>query len=315
MARRMLARNPDVVAVCHNDAIAGDVYVNHGIVLAAMQARGRPLLRMLRNPLHVFTWARDSARFTWGRTARWSTSPTPRTVLLRRTYHRLRRPTTVIGNGVDTGRLRPPTDAERDAARAAYGFGPDDARRDLRRPRVRPEGPARADRRLGGRTGADAPPRRRRDHRHGPRSTPSRRGGASRRSASTSRAVSPTRLRPSGRLTSSPCPARTSRSGWSCSRRLAYGLPVLATPVGVVPDVVQDGVNGYVVTGHGADPRRPQAVRRRARVTECPRPPGRRAEEHDWARVADRYVELLERLGARFGSSANRARTASVRVT
>ena len=65
LARRRLARQPPgTVSVCHNDAVAGDVYVNHGIVLAAMKARGHRGLRMLRNPLHLFTWLRDTARYT-----------------------------------------------------------------------------------------------------------------------------------------------------------------------------------------------------------------------------------------------------------
>ena len=46
--------------------------------------------------------------------------------LLRATYPRVTPATVVIGNGVDTRRLRPPTDAERAAARGTYGFGPDD---------------------------------------------------------------------------------------------------------------------------------------------------------------------------------------------
>ena len=63
VARRILRGLPDAVAICHNDALAGAVYVNHGIVLAAMRARGHATLRMARNPLHLFTLARDTVRF------------------------------------------------------------------------------------------------------------------------------------------------------------------------------------------------------------------------------------------------------------
>ena len=62
-ARRHLARQPDAVSVCHNDALAGDVYVNHGILEEAMRARGHYVLRMVRNPLHVVTWVRDRWRY------------------------------------------------------------------------------------------------------------------------------------------------------------------------------------------------------------------------------------------------------------
>jgi UDP-glucose:(heptosyl)LPS alpha-1,3-glucosyltransferase len=61
--RTACGRLPDAVAICHNDALAGEVYVNHGIVLAAMRARGARDPRMARNPLHLFTLARDTVRF------------------------------------------------------------------------------------------------------------------------------------------------------------------------------------------------------------------------------------------------------------
>ncbi|WP_258934089.1 hypothetical protein [Nesterenkonia pannonica] len=68
LAGRELARQPEgTVSICHNDALAGDYYVNHGITAEAMRARGGAALRMLRNPLHLFVWARDAARFA-GRT-------------------------------------------------------------------------------------------------------------------------------------------------------------------------------------------------------------------------------------------------------
>lgn len=51
LARRAAKRQaPGTVVICHNDALAGDVYVNHGIVLQAMRNRGGAFARVLRNP-------------------------------------------------------------------------------------------------------------------------------------------------------------------------------------------------------------------------------------------------------------------------
>ena len=58
-ARRFLAERPDAVSICHNNAMVGDIYVNHGVVGAAMRARGNGVWRMVRNPTHIFTFLRD----------------------------------------------------------------------------------------------------------------------------------------------------------------------------------------------------------------------------------------------------------------
>src|SRR5699024_5116515 len=53
VARRRIAEMPpDAVSICHNDALAGDIYVNHGVLQTSLAARGHRRLRMLRNPLH-----------------------------------------------------------------------------------------------------------------------------------------------------------------------------------------------------------------------------------------------------------------------
>ena len=44
-ARRFLQGHPGAVSICHNDALLGDVYVNHGLVQAAMRSRGHYALR------------------------------------------------------------------------------------------------------------------------------------------------------------------------------------------------------------------------------------------------------------------------------
>ena len=86
---------------------------------------------------------------------------------------------------------------------------------------------------------------------------------------------------------------------------LAFGLPVVVTDVGIAPEVVADGVNGFVV--------RADAREIRDRVVELAGMPRDRlgsaaratAEEHGWDRIARRYLTLLEGLGARFDLPAD----------
>ncbi len=119
LARRYLARRPGAVSVCHNDVLAGDVYVNHGNIRVAMRARGHYVARMLRNPVHLFTAARDALRYR-SRVHRVVVNLTHgEEEALRATYPALRPRTVVIGNGVDTARIRPATPAARASARSA----------------------------------------------------------------------------------------------------------------------------------------------------------------------------------------------------
>ena len=68
-AKRFLAERPGALSICHNDVLAGDVYVNHGLLQVAMKARGHFVWRMVRNPVHLFTSLRDRIRYR-GRTHR-----------------------------------------------------------------------------------------------------------------------------------------------------------------------------------------------------------------------------------------------------
>jgi len=121
-ARRFLAQRPDAVSICHNDVLAGDVYVNHGLLQAAMRARGNYAWRMVRNPVHLFTAIRDRIRYR-SRTHRAIVALTSAEAeLLVETYGRVRAPIHVIPNGVDVERFRPPDAAERSQARSALGI-------------------------------------------------------------------------------------------------------------------------------------------------------------------------------------------------
>ena len=304
VARRILRGLPDAVAICHNDALAGAVYVNHGIVLAAMRARGHATLRMARNPLHLFTLARDTVRFRT-RTHRVVVNLTvEEDELLRATYPKVAPATVVIGNGVDTRRLRPPSDAERSAARGTYGFGPDDVvvlfvghEFDRKGLPVLVDAVAQAPDRVrllvagGTQDLVDGA----RDH--------ARTAGCVDRVHFAGRLADPTPAFHAADVFA--LPSAYESFGLVVLEALAFGLPVVVTDVGVVPEVVDDGVNGFVVT---ADP-----LEIRDRVVELAGMPRDRlrsaaratAEEHGWDRIARRYLTLLEGLGARFDLSAD----------
>ncbi|WP_404392320.1 glycosyltransferase family 4 protein [Humibacillus xanthopallidus] len=292
-ARAHLRAHPEQVSVCHNDVVAGDVYVNHGIVQAAMRARGHYRLRMLRNPLHLFTTTRDRWRYSRPGTHRVVVNlVSAEESLLRQSYPRLAIPTVVIGNGVDIERFRPPTSDERGAARAAIGRSADDrvvlfignefGRKGL--PLL-----------IAAMAGLDA-----RTHLHVVGGTPDLIVQAS---SSTAAAAVEGRVHLEGPhpdprpwLSAADVlvmPSAYESFGLVVLEALASGVPVVATPTGCVRDLVVDGINGAVVDPTpGALVRGLNAVlagdrsalARAARAT---------AEEHSWARVAQRYLDLL----------------------
>lgn len=127
-ARRAIRKLPeDSITICHNDALVGDVYVNHGVLTSAMRARGNFVWRMVRNPLHLFTAARDMYRYRTGvHPVVVSLSEADRRTLVGG-YGLADERAVVIPNGVHLDRFFPADDGERDASRAAWGI-PADAR-------------------------------------------------------------------------------------------------------------------------------------------------------------------------------------------
>jgi glycosyltransferase involved in cell wall biosynthesis len=295
-ARRFLAERPDAIAICHNDAMAGDIYVNHGLLQVAMRARGHYAWRMVRNPLHLFTALRDRIRYR-GRTHRAIVALTEdEAKLLVRTFGRVRAPIRVIPNGVDLERFRPADDEERSAERARLGLPRDRAvavfighefeRKGLPAAiaalRLAPDVLLLV---VGG--------------------TPDQIRHATAEAGQLGvsdrvRFVGP-QPDPVPYLRAADVfvlPSAYESYGLVVMEALACGLPVITTPVGVAASAVVDGVNGYLEAPD------PEAIGRRlARFSTEDLAPWRTraresAEGHSWAAAADRYLALVDELRA-----------------
>lgn len=296
LAHRALRARTDVVSVCHNDALVGDVYVNHGNVHAAMQARGARWWRTIRNPLHVFTGLRDASRYGSKRTHRAVVNLIVRDESdLERIYPRVTPLSTVIGNGVDTDRFAPPTAPQRTASRAALGLDPGDLAILFVGHEYDRKGLPLLLTAL-----RESPP-----HWHlivvG--GTPDMVQGLRNSTDGTQLA---TRLHCAGRVPDPrpylhasdvfAFPSAYEAFSLAVLEALASGLPVIATPTGGVPDVVQDDTNGLVVNPtvdslrsalHRVDSIDRTSMRLAARAT---------ALEHTWKSVAAQYLRLFDRV-------------------
>lgn len=290
--RRWKSRDDATIVICHNDVLFGDVYVNHGILYAAMKARGHSVARMARNPLHLFTWARDALRYAGRRHSVVVNLTQAEDKLLRHTYPRVAPRTVVIGNGVDIDRYQP-FKGDRDELRRSLGL-PVDAR-------------------FGVFVG----------HEYGRKGLPQSVealldlpddvhlivvGGTEDMIADATRHVVALGL--AGRVhfvgrQSDPRPWMRAADvfvfpslyesyGLVVLEALAMGLPVVATATGAVPELVTDGVTGRIVTPT------PDSIAEgiSAILSDDPVAMGasarRTAEEHSWAAVARRYLQLFE---------------------
>ncbi|GAA1762429.1 glycosyltransferase family 4 protein [Agromyces humatus] len=291
-ARRFLAERPDAIAITHNDVMAGDIYVNHGLLQAAMRARGDYAWRMVRNPVHLFTAVRDRIRYR-GRTHRAVVALTTNEAeLLRSTYGRVRAPIHVIPNGVDIERFRPPDAAERVQARAELGVDDDRTIAVFIGHEFERKGLPIAIQSLG--------------------TAPEvlllviggspdmiRRAQAQARTAGVSERVHfvGTHRDPIPFLWASDVlvlPSAYEANALVVLEALACGLPVVSTRVGFAPDILIDGENGFLVersakaVGARLDELSSQPLdgwRVRARQT---------AEQYAWPQIARRYLELIE---------------------
>jgi glycosyltransferase involved in cell wall biosynthesis len=291
-ARRFIAARPQCVSVCHGAPLVGDVYVNHGVISEAMRSRGHGLLRMLRNPTHPFTYIRDLIRYRSSiHRVVVALSPSE-AVALRRAYGRINPPIEVIPNGVDADVFRPPSADERRSARAAFALD-DEARVALF---------------IGhefGRKGLDFAIE---ALVHAPSVLLLVAGGET--PEAITRAVTlAERLGVAERvLLMGPrtdlqlflaaadmlvLPSSYEAYQLVVLEALASGLPVISTRVGCAPEVIEDGVNGFLVRQD------PEEIGRRMEELAS-RDPGsfadvaqRIADTHDWRSVASKYVALL----------------------
>ena len=301
LVRRLLRRRPDLVAVCHNDALAGDVYVNHGNLVAAMRSRGRFWLRMARNPLHLFTAVRDRRRYGPAGPHRLVVNLTSaEDTLLRSTYPALATPTSVIGNGVDLDHFRAPDAAARRHARADMGLaeetcallfiGHEHDRKGLSQ-------------------SLDALALLPADHHlfvvGGTSDMVDAAGAAARRLGVLDR-VTFTGPQPDPRpwLRAADVfllPSAYESYGLVLLEALASGVPVVSTPTGCAPDVVRDGCNGVLVDRTGSAIAAGVTRLRgtdRATLSHAARAS---AEEHGWGAVAERYLAAIDGLATTAG--------------
>jgi glycosyltransferase involved in cell wall biosynthesis len=298
-ARRFLADRPDAITITHNNVLIGDVYVNHGILLASMRARGRSFWGIYRNPFHDFIYLRDRIRYR-GRTHRAVVCLSESEAAdLRATYGPIRPRVEVIPNGVDLDRFRPPTADERLAARTELKLGTEERVAVFVGHEFSRKGLSFA---IGGLP-------------HAPSVLLLVLGGnddiiAQAHAEAKELGVGDRVLFLGPRRSLVPLlhaadffvlPSAYEANALVVLEALAAGLPVIATPVGFAPEVVVDGVNGFLVERDG----RAVGERMQQLATiedEAFAEWGRRAREsverYGWRGIAERYLELAEDLVA-----------------
>lgn len=289
-ARAYLATRPRAVSICHSEVLAGDVFVDHGSMLLALRAAGRPWWRIFMNPIQPLSYLLERRRFR-GRIHDTIVTLTGRGAAdLVALYGKVAPSIVTIPNGVDLDRFRPANATVRDRLRAAYGLGDDDRvalfiGHDLPRKGIKhaiaalvhaPEvlllvvggvtPTIDAAKELAERLGVAA-----RTLFVGPRDD-----------VDQFFAVADMFVFPSGYET----------FGLVLLEALACGVPVVATRVGCAPDVVVDGVNGFLVE---QDP--VQIGARLQELAEANLTPWRTAtrssvEGLTWRHAAQQYLDL-----------------------
>ncbi|QGF23894.1 glycosyltransferase family 4 protein [Raineyella fluvialis] len=289
-AKRYLAERPGAVSICHNDLLVGDIYVNHGLVVAAMRARGHALWRMLRNPTHPFTFFRDLYRYHSRAHRVVVALSNSEVTTLKETFGGIRPRVVVIPNGVDFERFHLPSADERAQARAEFQLGQDDRVALFVGHEFERKGLDLAIEALV----------------HAPTVLLLVVGGirrtildAGRQAETLGVADRVLFLGPRGDVPHLMAasdmflmPSYYESSGLVYLEALACGLPVVSTRVGIVPEVVVDGVNGYLVERDPALIGDRLEVLAAADLTPWRERAHTSVESYSWRAIAQRYVDL-----------------------
>ncbi len=290
-ARAFLASRPDAVSLCHSEALAGDVFVSHGIETIAVRTRARGIGALLLNPVRTFTYLRERTRYRSQVHRAVVVLSDAEAAAIRRVYGKVAPRVVAIPNGVDLETFHPPTPDERRAARAAFRL--DDADRvallighDLERKGVALaiDALAHAESVLLLVVGGDA------ESVADARSRAERLGVAPRVLFAGTRSDIPVMMAASDAFV---LPSAYEANALVILEALAAGLPVVATRVGYAPQIIEDGRNGFLV---GLDPA--EIARRLEEIVAAE--PGTYAEQarasaahHSWRSTAERYAALL----------------------
>lgn len=301
-ARDFLAERPDAVSIVHSNVTIGDVYVNHGVLFAAMRARGRAGLRLLKDPSRIYVHFRDRKRYRGHAHRRIVVLTAAEEQTLVSSYGRVGPPVRIISNGVDLDEYRPPTSDERAEARRVFELDEED----------------RVALFVGHEFDRKGLPLAIEALTHAPTVLLLVVGGA-RKMVDDSRRLAQ-KLGVADRVLllgeqhglkayyaaadMFVLPSVYESSGLVFLEALASGLPLVATRVGVAPEVVVDGENGYLVDRDAeqigdrlerlaAHPSGAFAARARASVTG-----------YSWRAVAEQYLELAREIEAERAAEA-----------
>ncbi|HEX8916671.1 MAG TPA: glycosyltransferase family 4 protein [Humisphaera sp.] len=276
------------VFLVHNDAIGGDVYVDHGCHKAVV--RQRPTM-VLRNPYHVFLLLREEIRH-WIGSYRYvvTLSDLSRAVFQSAYAGVPAEKLFAIPNGIDLARFRPADRGPHVAGRLRLLFvGHEFERKGLEFViRAMPELPDGVTLQVVG---------------GGPHEI----AAAERLAASLGvgrrtdflgkRDDVPSLLAAADVLV---LPSRYESWGLVTLEAMASGVIPVCTPTGCVPEVVADGVNGYVVRREPDDIARAvlRLLERGEGIAELRRAARATAERYAWDAIAARYAELAGRVVA-----------------